>query len=99
LVGIKYLKCPYGPSKPHFGQRYGRPNFLQREHRHITISPQLGHGNFVASAPGAIILWHEVHTGTVTVVAGFSLIWGSSVRIGRIVNVGQAYIGYVRVYA
>jgi len=69
-------KCPYGPSKPHLGQRYGRPNFLQREHRHIMISPQFGHVNFVASAPGAIILWHEVHSGTVTVTAGFSLMMG-----------------------
>jgi len=37
------------------------------------ISPQFGHGNFVASVPGAIILWHDVHTGTVTVIVGFSL--------------------------
>jgi len=32
----------------------------------MIISPQLGHGNFVASVPGAIIRWHEVHVGTVT---------------------------------
>jgi len=62
----------YGPSKPHFGQRYGRPNFLQREHRHIVISPQFGHGNFVASVAGGIILWHDVHVGIVIVVVVFS---------------------------
>jgi len=42
------------------------------------ISPQFGHGNFVASVPGAIILWHDVHIGTVTVIVGFSLIVSSS---------------------
>jgi hypothetical protein len=38
----------------------------------MTISPQLGHWNLVASAPGAIILLHDVHMGIVTVL--FSLI-------------------------
>ena len=32
----------------------------------MTISPQLGHGNFVASVPGGIIRLHEVHMGTAT---------------------------------
>jgi hypothetical protein len=32
------------------------------------ISPQFGHGNFVASVAGGIILWHDVHVGTVTAV-------------------------------
>jgi len=50
-----------------------RPNFLHREHRHIVISPQFGHGNFVASTPGGIVLWHDVQTGTVTMVAVFSV--------------------------
>jgi len=40
------------------------------------ISPQFGQGNLVVSVPGAIILWHDVHTGTVTVTAGFSLMMG-----------------------
>jgi len=31
----------------------------------MVISPQLGHGNFVASVPGAIIRWHETHVGMV----------------------------------
>ncbi len=30
----------------------------------MIISPQLGHGNFVASVLGAMIRWHEVHVGT-----------------------------------
>jgi len=33
----------------------------------MIISPQLGHENFVASVPGAIVLWHDVHVGIVTV--------------------------------
>jgi hypothetical protein len=45
----------YGPVKPHFGQRYGLPNFRHLEQRQITISPQLGHENLVASVPGDII--------------------------------------------
>jgi len=32
----------------------------------MVISPQLGHGNFVASAPGLIILLHDVHMGIAT---------------------------------
>jgi hypothetical protein len=35
------------------------------------ISPQLGHGNLADSVPGGMILWHDVHTGTVAV--GFSV--------------------------
>jgi len=66
----------YGPSKPHLGHLYGLPNLRHRLHRHMTISPQLGHGNLVASAPGAIILWHDVHIGTVTVTVDFSLMMG-----------------------
>jgi hypothetical protein len=38
------------------------------EHRQIVISPQLGHGNLVASAPGLIILLHDVHMGIKTVL-------------------------------
>lgn len=34
----------------------------------MIISPQLGHGNFVASVLGAMIRWHEVHVGTLIVV-------------------------------
>jgi len=64
----------YGPWKPHFGQRYGLPNFLHLLHLQIIISPQFGHGNFVGSVPGAIILWHDVHTGMVTVTLVFSAI-------------------------
>jgi hypothetical protein len=37
-------------------------------HRQIVISPQLGHGNLVASAPGPIILLHDVHMGIETVL-------------------------------
>lgn len=38
------------------------------------ISPQLGHGNFVGSVPGAMILWHDVHIGMATVTLVFSAI-------------------------
>jgi hypothetical protein len=38
------------------------------------ISPQFGHENFVGSVPGAIILWHDVHNGMVTVTLVFSAI-------------------------
>ena len=31
------------------------------------ISPQLGHGNFVASISGGMVLWQEVHIGIVIV--------------------------------
>jgi len=41
----------------------------------------------VASAPGAIILWQDVHTGTVTVTAGFSLMIDSFERIRIVVFV------------
>jgi hypothetical protein len=34
----------------------------------MIISPQLGHWNLVAFAPGAIILLHDVHIGIVTVL-------------------------------
>ena len=63
----------YGPSKPHLGHLYGLPNLRHLEHRHIVISPQLGHGNFVASVPGDIMRWHDVHVGTAIVVVVFSL--------------------------
>jgi len=33
----------------------------------MVISPQLGQENFVASVPGAIVLWHDVHVGIVIV--------------------------------
>ena len=39
----------------------------------MIISPQLGHGNFVASVPGVMIRWHEVHVGTLIVVVVFSV--------------------------
>jgi hypothetical protein len=52
---------------------YNLPNLRHREQRHIVISPQLGHWNLVASVPGEIILWQDVHVGMVMVVAGFSL--------------------------
>jgi len=32
----------------------------------MIISPQLGHGNFVDSMPGAMILWQEEHIGMAT---------------------------------
>jgi hypothetical protein len=51
------------------GHLYDRPNFRHLLSRHITISPQFGQGNFVASVPGAIILWHDVHVGMAVVVA------------------------------
>jgi len=38
------------------------------------ISPQFGHGNFVGSVPGVIILWHDVQTGMATAALGFSVI-------------------------
>jgi len=39
----------------------------------MVISPQFGHGNFVASVSGDIIRWHDVHVGTAIVVVAFSL--------------------------
>jgi len=72
-----------------------RPNFLQREHRHIVISPQFGHGNFVVSVPGAIILWHDVHVGTVIVDdVAFSVmvIMPSFDVLDWICSVGLAYM-------
>jgi len=39
----------------------------------MTISPQLGHENFVASVPGAMIRWHDVHVGMLTVVVVLSV--------------------------
>jgi hypothetical protein len=64
---------------PHFGHLYCLPNLRHREQRHIVISPQLGHWNLVASVPGDIILWQDVHVGMVIVVAGFwlMLLWTS----------------------
>lgn len=43
----------------------------------MVISPQLGQENFVASLPGAISLWHDVHMGMGTVTAAFSVMVGS----------------------
>jgi hypothetical protein len=40
--------------KPHLGHLYGLPNLRHLPSRFIWISPQFGHRNFVASAPGAI---------------------------------------------
>jgi hypothetical protein len=42
-------------------------------HRQMVISPQLGQANFVASAPGVIILLQEVHMGTVTLACSLNL--------------------------
>jgi len=39
----------------------------------MIISPQLGHENFVASVPGAMIRWHEVHVGTLIVTSVLSV--------------------------
>lgn len=39
----------------------------------MVISPQFGHGNFVASVLGAMILWHEVHVGTAMELLVFSV--------------------------
>jgi len=33
------------------------------------ISPQFGHGNFVASSPGGIMWLHDMHVGMTTVVS------------------------------
>jgi uncharacterized protein YigE (DUF2233 family) len=54
---------------PHFGHLYGRPNFLHFLQRVIIISPQFGHGNFVASSPGGIMWLHDMHVGMVTMVS------------------------------
>lgn len=57
------------------------------------ISPQLGQGNFVASVPGAIILWHEVQVGTVVVAAAIlSLISAICLVKVSIFTLGLAYI-------
>jgi len=64
----------YGPTKPHFGHLYGRPNFLHFSHRLIKISPQFGHRNFVASDPGGIGLPQLVHV-TKVIVAVLSVIF------------------------
>jgi len=47
--------------KPHFGHLYDRPNFLHFLHRHMVISPQFGHWNFVASLRGGMGLLQDVH--------------------------------------
>jgi len=39
----------------------------------MVISPQFGHGNFVASVVGAMILWHDVHVGMVVVVCSVTV--------------------------
>ncbi len=81
----------YGPSKPHFGHRYGRPNFRHLASRQIRISPQFGHGNLVDSFPGGIILWQDVHTGTAAV--GFSvMITVDSLKDSRIVEWSHLYV-------
>jgi hypothetical protein len=59
--------------KPHFGHLYERPNFLHFAHRLIRISPQFGHRNFVASAPGGIGFPQLVHATKVK-TAAFSAI-------------------------
>ena len=40
----------------------------------MIISPQFGHGNFVASVVGPMILWHDVHVGMVVVVCSVTAI-------------------------
>jgi hypothetical protein len=60
--------------KPHFGHLYERPNCLHFAHRLMRISPQFGHRNFVASAPGGIGLPQLVHVTKVK-VAAFSTIF------------------------
>jgi hypothetical protein len=42
------------------------------------ISPQFGHGNFVGSVPGAMILWHDVQIGMAIATLVFSAIWTPS---------------------
>jgi len=39
----------------------------------MTISPQFGHGNLVASVPGAIIRWQELHVGMAMLVLSLTL--------------------------
>ena len=48
----------------------------------MIISPQFGHGNFVASVVGAMILWHDVHVGIVVVVCSVTIVssWGVRYR-------------------
>ena len=46
----------------------------------MIISPQLGHGNFVASVVGAMILWHDVHVGMVVVVCSVTVVSSWNVR-------------------
>ena len=50
----------------------------------MIISPQFGHGNFVASVVGAMILWHDVHVGIVVVVCSVTVVssWGVRYRDG-----------------
>ena len=59
--------------KPHFGHLYVREKLRHFMHRQMVISPQLGQANFVASAPGVIILLQEVHMGTVTLACSLNL--------------------------
>jgi hypothetical protein len=59
----------YGPTKPHFGHLYWRPNLRHFVQRLIKISPQFGQRNFVASVPGGIGLPQLVHVTNVIVVA------------------------------
>jgi len=58
--------------KPHLGHLYGRPNLRHLPSRLIWISPQFGHGNFVASPPGAIGLPQLVQVVSDNEVACFS---------------------------
>jgi hypothetical protein len=51
---VAHVFSPYGPEKPHLGHLYGLPNLRHLPSRLIWISPQFGHGNLVASVPGAI---------------------------------------------
>jgi len=46
----------------------------------MIISPQFGHGNFVASVVGAMILWHDVHVGMVVVVCSVTVVSSWNVR-------------------
>jgi hypothetical protein len=64
----------YGPEKPHLGHLYGLPNLRHLPSRLIWISPQLGQGNLVASAPGAIGFPQLVHVTSDKDVACFSAI-------------------------
>jgi len=40
----------------------------------MIICPQFGHGNFVASVPGGIILLHDVHVGMLTFLVPLNIL-------------------------